>query len=77
MTKGLMEELDESENEIDMWKIRALEAEEKLQNIREIVSTVSNDDVQKVTSVNKWRHRANTHHESNVVANYGSSEVTL
>ena len=75
MTERLMEELDGSKKE-DMWKIRALEAEEKLQNIRVITSTVSNDDVEKVTSANKWRHRANTHNESNVVANYGSSEVT-
>lgn len=58
-----------------MWKIRALEAEEKLQNIREIVSTENKNDVGEVTSTNKWGQRANTHDESKPAANYGSNNV--
>ena len=72
-----MEELDGSKKDADFWEIRALEAEEKLRNIREIVSTVSNDNTQKVTLANKWRYTANTHYECNSETNYGCSEVSL
>ena len=56
-----MEELDGSKKDAGFWEIRALQAEEKLRNIREIVSTVSNDDTQKVTLANKSMYTANTH----------------
>ena len=77
MAKRLMEELDGSKKDAGFWEIRALQAEEKLLNIREIVSTVSNDDTQKVTLANNLMYTANTHHESNSEANYSCSEVSL